>query len=211
MFHENVSDYKTSIWQKQSSSTDQFIRANKCVKILISNSKEVRIMITLRAAGKPAAYFVFVVLIMTEFLMAKLEFMVVAFSKAWRRAVGGSFFFFSMQFRIAIERSTIRRRVIHIIHTRRVHHEQYNLLTHTNMKCALCGSSLTAQDCDVIIVRMKRVCLPRQPCHLFGGLPHLLTSIPPQHETQPGEHDFLQDDTVHRAPLPEPVQSTKQR
>ena len=82
MSHENVSDYKTSIWQKQSSSTDQLIRANKCVKILISNSKEVRITITLRAAGKPAAHFVFVVLIMEEFLMAKLEFMVVAFFKA---------------------------------------------------------------------------------------------------------------------------------
>ena len=32
-----------------------------------------------RAAGKPAAYFVFVVLILAEFLMAKLELMVVAF------------------------------------------------------------------------------------------------------------------------------------
>ena len=35
-----------------------------------------------RAARKPAAYFIFVVLIMAEFLMAKLEFMVVAFFKA---------------------------------------------------------------------------------------------------------------------------------
>ena len=31
-----------------------------------------------RTAGKPVAYFVFVVLIMAEFLMAKLELMVVA-------------------------------------------------------------------------------------------------------------------------------------
>ena len=44
---ENVSDYKTSIWRKQSSSTNQFIRANKCVKIRISKSKDVKIMITL--------------------------------------------------------------------------------------------------------------------------------------------------------------------
>ena len=29
MFHENVSDYKTRVWQKQGSSTNQFIRANK--------------------------------------------------------------------------------------------------------------------------------------------------------------------------------------
>ena len=35
-----------------------------------------------RAAGKPAAYFVFVVLITAEFFMAKLEFMVVASFKA---------------------------------------------------------------------------------------------------------------------------------
>ena len=44
---ENVSECKTSIWQKQSSSTNQFIRANKCVNIRISNSKEVKIMIPL--------------------------------------------------------------------------------------------------------------------------------------------------------------------
>ena len=50
-----------------------------------------------RAAGKPAAYFVFVVLIMARFLMAKLEFMVVAFFNACRRAV--SDIFLSMQFR----------------------------------------------------------------------------------------------------------------
>ena len=34
-----------------------------------------------RAAGRNAAYFVFVILIMAEFLMAKLKFMVVAFFK----------------------------------------------------------------------------------------------------------------------------------
>ena len=47
MSHENVSDNKTRKWRKQSSSTDQLIRANKCVKIRISNSKEVKIMTTL--------------------------------------------------------------------------------------------------------------------------------------------------------------------
>ena len=45
--NENVSGYNTSIWRKQSSSTNQFIRAHKCVKIQISNSKEVKIMTTL--------------------------------------------------------------------------------------------------------------------------------------------------------------------
>ena len=35
-----------------------------------------------RVAGEPASYFVFVVLTMAEFLMAKLELMMVAFFKA---------------------------------------------------------------------------------------------------------------------------------
>ena len=43
------------------------------------------------------------------------------------------------------------------------------------------------------------------PC---WSLPHFLSSSPPQHEAPPGQHDLLQDDTVHRAPLPEPVQLT---
>ena len=43
------------------------------------------------------------------------------------------------------------------------------------------------------------------PC---SSLPHLLTSSPPQHETPPGQHDLLQEDTAHRALLPEPIQST---
>ena len=43
---------------------------------------------------------------------------------------------------------------------------------------------------------------------LFMSLPHLLSSTPLQHEAQPGQHDLLQDDTVHRAPLPEHIQLT---
>ena len=43
------------------------------------------------------------------------------------------------------------------------------------------------------------------PC---WSLPHFLSSSPPQHEAPLGQHDLLQDDTVHRAPLPEPIQST---
>ena len=40
------------------------------------------------------------------------------------------------------------------------------------------------------------------------SLRHLLTSSPPQHEAPPGQHDLLQDGTVHRAPLPELLQTT---
>ena len=43
------------------------------------------------------------------------------------------------------------------------------------------------------------------PC---WSLLHLLSSSPTQHEAPPGQHDLLHDDTVHRAPLPEPIQST---
>ena len=39
---------------------------------------------------------------------------------------------------------------------------------------------------------------------LCWSLPHLLTSSPPQHEAR----DLLQDDTVHRTPLQEPLHST---
>ena len=91
---ENVSDYKTSKKRKQSSSTKPIhpskqMRQNPKIMItlLIGNRMEM----VQRAAGKPAAYFLFVVLIMAEFLMAKLEYMVVAFFEAWRRAVGDFF------------------------------------------------------------------------------------------------------------------------
>ena len=43
------------------------------------------------------------------------------------------------------------------------------------------------------------------PC---WSLLNLLSSSPTQHEAPPGQHDLLHDDTVHRAPLPEPIQST---
>ena len=62
--------------QGKGSSTREIMGANKCVKIRISNSKEVNIMITLfignnmemlqRTVGKPTAYFVFVVLVMAK-------------------------------------------------------------------------------------------------------------------------------------------------
>ena len=66
------------------------------------------------------------------------------------------------------------------------------------------GSGLQHHHCAnenslVIWSAMSSPCWP---------LPHLLTSSPPQHEAQPGQHDLLQDDTVHRAPLPQPIQST---
>ena len=70
----------------------------------------------LRAAGKPAAYFVFVVLIMAEILMAKLEFMVVAFFKAWQRAVSDFLSFFACSFGLP-ERNTDNSTVKHTEYT----------------------------------------------------------------------------------------------
>ena len=73
-----------------------------------------------RATGRLAAYLVFLVLIMAEFLMAKLEFIVVAFFKASRRAV--SDFFLACSF-VLLERTDNSTGGVHRIHTRSVHHE----------------------------------------------------------------------------------------
>ena len=57
-------------------------------------------------------------------------------------------------------------------------------------------------------VRMRIVCYPVSRVISCWSLLHFLTSGPPKHEAPPWQHDLLQDDTVHRAPLPEPIQST---
>ena len=109
--NDNVSDYETNLWRTPSSPTIQSIQANNNVKIRISNSKEVKNTITITlltevqllseeygdsgAAGRPAAYFVFVVIIMAEFFLEELEYFTVAFLGSV------NFFFFCMQFRIA--------------------------------------------------------------------------------------------------------------
>ena len=163
-----------------------------------------------RAAGKPAAYFVFVVLIMAEFLLAKLEFMVVAFFKARRRAVR-DFFLKACSFGL-LERSTDNSTGVHTEYTPAACIMNTTVFSHPRTWNAclwlkaqeLNGSGLQRHHCahknsSVIWSAMS------SPC---WSLPHLLTSHPPQHEAPPGQHDLLQDDTVHRAPLPEPKQST---
>ena len=68
--NENVSDHETNLWQS--------IQANNNVNINIRNSKEMKNTITPSTeelytekgtAGRPAAYFAFVVLIMAEFFL----------------------------------------------------------------------------------------------------------------------------------------------
>ena len=97
---------------------------------------------------------------------------------------------------------TTWREVYTEYYTRSVQNEQHSLLTSTNMKCVLVASSLTAQHCSVIIVRMKRVSHPVS--HVISLPVSTTTSELPVH----GQHDLLQGDTVHRAPLPEPTKST---
>ena len=59
----------------------------------------------------------------------------------------------------------------------------------------------------IIFVRLKESIFRSavsQPCWSF---PHFLTSSPPQHAALSGPRDLLQDNTVHRQPLPqEPLQ-----
>ena len=85
------------------------------------------------------------------------------------------------------ENSTV---CVHKIHTRSVH----SLLTSTDHTCA-CGSSRQGFSCIVSSLRASKNLSSGQPCHLRAGL--CLTFSLPIH----------QDDTVHRAPLPAPLQS----
>ena len=63
-----------------------------------------------------------------------------------------------------------------------------------------CGSRCLS--CS-IFVRIKIVCHPVS--HVISLL--VSTSSSPQHEAPPGQHDPLQDDTVHREPLPKTTRS----
>ena len=98
---------------------------------------------------------------------------------------------------------------VHRIHTRCAHHEQYSLLTSTNMWCVLVAPELNGSSRIVAsLCAWKESVIQSAMSSPCWSLPHLLTSSPAQHEAPSGQHDLLQDDTVHRAPLPEPIQST---
>ena len=59
----------------------------------------------------------------------------------------------------------------------------------------------------IIFVRLKESIFRSVMSHPCWSFPHLLTSSPPQHAALPGLRDLLQDNTVHRQPLPqEPLQ-----
>ena len=80
-----------------------------------------------------------------------------------------------------------------------------NKTVFSQMKCVLVAQDV--MSCIIFVCFKVSVIWSAMtsPC---WSLPHYLSSSPPQHETPPGQHDLLQDDTVHRAPLPEPKQST---
>ena len=134
-----------------------------------------------RAAGKPAAYFVFVVLIMAEFLMAKLEFMVVAFFKARRRAV--SDILFDACSSGLPERSTynLTGGVCTEYTPVALYHEHNSLLTSTDHICA-CGSRLKHELQRHLCAHEKSLS-SGQPCHLRAGL-CLIFSLPVHHNTK---------------------------
>ena len=95
------------------------------------------------------------------------------------------------------------------IQTRSVHHEQHSLRTKTDHICA-CGSRASRlKNCSVIIVRMNTVSpLVRHVISLLVSSTSSHFQSTTTHEAPPGQYDLLRDDTVHRAPLPEPIQST---
>ena len=84
-----------------------------------------------------------------------------------------------------------------------VHEVQCSLFTSTNMQCALVAEVLSC----IIFVRQKESVIRSAMSSSCWSRPHLLTPSLPQHEAPPGQHDLLQDDTVHQeslsqAPLP---------
>ena len=120
-------------------------------------------------------------------------------------------FFSACSFGVPERRTNNSTRSVHRTHTRSVHHEHYSLVTSTDHMCA-CGSkpARLKSHCIIFACLKESVIWPAMssPC---WSLPHLVSSSPPQYEapTWTGQHDVLQDDTVLRAPLPEPIQPTE--
>ena len=117
---------------------------------------ENRMEMVQRAAGRLAAYFVFVVFIMAEFLMTKV----------WRRVVS-DIFFKADSFRLP-ERGTDNS--TGSVHTHSVHHEHYSLLTSTNMKCVLVAQDVT--NCSVIFGALKESVIWSVISSPWWSLPH---------------------------------------
>ena len=72
---------------------------------------------------------------------------------------------------------------VHRIHTRSVHHEQYSLLTSTNMKCVLVAQELSGSGLQRHHCAHEKSVLSGQPCHLRAGL-YLTFSLPVYHDTK---------------------------
>ena len=97
------------------------------------------------------------------------------------------------------------RRGVHRIHTHSVHdvHTAYSQ-ARTNVNACL-WLKWWWLSC-IIFVRLKESIFRSAMSHPCWSFPHLLTSSPP-HAAVSGPRDLLQDNTVHRQPLPqEPLQ-----
>ena len=88
-----------------------------------------------------------------------------------------------------------------------MHHEQYSLLTSTDH---ICAQELKAQELQRHHCALENSSVIWSAHHVISaGLFHIFSfPVYPQHEAPTGQHDLLQDDTVHRALLQEPIQST---
>ena len=159
-----------------------------------------------RAAGRPAAYFVFVVFIVAKFRMAKLEFFAggilqnLTMNSECRacRIVG---------FRIAGTRYRQFDGNVHRIHTHSVH-DVHTVCSQarTDINACLSLKSWTAQDVWVV----SSLCAwknpsPGQPCHPLAGLFHIFSLLVYHNTKHNLDSTIFKDDTVHRAPLQEPL------
>ena len=72
---------------------------------------------------------------------------------------------------------------VHRIHTRSVRHEQYSLLTSTNMKCVLVAQELNGPGLQRHQSAHEMSLSSGQPCHLLAGL-HRIFSLPVHRNTK---------------------------
>ena len=95
---------------------------------------------------------------------------------------------------------------VHRIHTHNLH-DVHTICSQARTDVNACLWLKTRWLSCIIFVRLKEYIFKSVMSHPCWSFPHLITSIPPQHAALLGPRDLLQDNTVHRQPLPqEPLQ-----
>ena len=121
------------------------------------------------------------VLIMAEFIMAKLEFIVVALFKAWWWAVS-DFFFDACCFGLPERRTDNSTGCVRRIHTRTVHHE-HNSPSHKAQITHVLVAQGSSTNCSVHLCAHETSLSSGQPCDLLACL-CLIFSLPVHHNTK---------------------------